>query len=283
MAQLRRPALAICALVLAVSAAGCNSATPETLTPSPLSDPSAILGGSFVALESTTTVHVDGTLGGTINASSLGAIVGMTAALTGTVKLDGTKVAGDIDMSRQAFDLTLAFPASLLGLKAEAILVDGYSYTMFDLFSSKYTRTQVSSSVPSSGGAPASSASPGATLDFADIVRQIKSRLDSSGTTTTLVGLDAVDGRDTYHLRLAVPAGALNQEIGAAAGTAASGVTLDVTTLDYWVYTDGLAPARLQTTASSPTLGDIDLSLTLTQYDKPVTIQAPPDSQIEAG
>jgi hypothetical protein len=74
-----------------------------------------------------------------------------------------------------------------------------------------------------------------------------------------------------------------NQELGAALGTAASGITIDVTAVDYWVYADGLGPAKIQSKAVSPTLGRLDLSLTLSQYNNPVTIQAPSADQIEAG
>ena len=290
MAQFRRSALAIGAVLLAMSTAACSLTTTDKPTPSALSDPNAILSGSLVALESATTVHVDGTLDGTVDASAVGAAMGGgTSALSGTVKLDGTKIVGDVDISKQAFDLTLAFPASLLGLKAEAILVDGYTYTMFDLVSSKFTRTKVSSSglsggdMPGAGASPGVSGSSGATLDFHSIIRQLQSRLDSSGTATTLVGPDTVGGKDAYHLQLTVPAGLLNQALGAVLGAAAGGITLDVTAVDYWVYTDGLGPAKIQAKATSPTMGRIDLGLTLSQYDQPVTIQAPPAGQIETG
>jgi hypothetical protein len=281
--------LVIGAVLLAMSTAACSPATTAKSTPPALSDPNAILSGSFAALKSAMTVHVDGTLDGTVDASSLAAVMGggKTSALSGTVKLDGTKLVGDIDMSKQAFDLTLAFPASLLGFKAEAILVDGYTYTMFDLVSSKFTRTKVSSSLLSAGGAPdgapGASGSPGAGLDFQSIIGQLQSRLDSSGTAPAFVGQDTLDGKDAYHLRLTVPAGLLNQELEAALGAEAGGITLDVSAVDYWVYTDGLGPAKIQTKATSLTLGRIDLGLTLSQYNKPVTIQAPPAGQIEVG
>ena len=271
MTQLRRLTLAICAALLAMSTAGCNSASPSA--PALLSDPEAILSGSFVALGSATSLHLDGTLGGTINAASIGALSG----LSGTIKIDGTKIVGDVDVSKQAFDVTLTLPSSLFGFKFEAILVGGYEYTRFDAVSDKYTRTAVPSALLPSG------ATAGATPDIAGMLKVIPSQLESSGTTAVLVGLDAVDGADAYHLKLNVPAGLVSQAMGAIGGTALAGVTLDSTTLDYWVYRDGLQPARLEAKATSSTLGTVDLVVTMTLYDKPVTIQAPPESQVAAG
>ena len=258
-----------------MSTAGCNSASPSA--PTLLSDPEAILSGSFGALGSATSLHLDGTLGGTINAASIGSLTGGSlTGLSGTLKIDGTKIVGDIDVSKQAFDVTLTLPSSLFGFKFEAILVDGYDYTRFDAVSDKYTRTAVSSSLLPSG------ATAGATPDIAGMLKAMPSQLESSGTTAVLVGLEAVGGADAYHLRLNVPAGLVSQAMGAIGGTALAGVTLDSTTLDYWVYRDGLRPARLEAKATSSVLGTADLDLTMTQYDKPVTIQAPPESQVEA-
>lgn len=275
MIQLRRPALAICAVLLAVSTAGCNS-TPSA-APSPLSDPSAILSGSFAALGSATSLHLDGTLDGTVNASSLGFLTGGSMPLSGPIKIDGTKISGDVNLSKQAFDVSLALPSSLFGFKGEAILVDGYTYTMFELFGPKFTRTAVSSSALASGA----TAQP--TPDVAGMLRAMPLLLELSGTTSRLVGMEAVDGTDAYHLTLDVPAGLVNQALGAIGGAAASSLAPEATTVDYWVYRDGLRPARLQAKATSAKLGTVDLSVTMSQYDKPVTIQAPPDSQDQTG
>ena len=280
MTRFRRPVLAIGAVLFAISATGCggSSGTPSP-TPQPrLSDPNEIVARSFARLESTTAFHVDGTLGGSINAGSLGQLTGgALAGMSGTIKVDGTLIAGDVDMTNQAFDMSLALPATLFGITAEVILVGGYMYTNVNVLGSKYTKVKVPASVLMT------SAAPSATLNFADVVRQLKSRLDSGGVTYVLAGLDTVGGRDAYHVVVNVPSALVGQEIAAIGGSAASGIALDLAPVDYWVYVNSLQPAKLELKASSSTLGNLDLALTLTKYDQPVQIKAPPDSQVQAG
>jgi hypothetical protein len=55
---------------------------------------------------------------------------------------------------------------------------------------------------------------------------------------------------------------------------------LDSATFDYWVYKDSLLPAKMTIAGSAATLGNLNLVLTLTDYDKAVTINAPADSDI---
>jgi hypothetical protein len=271
-------AAAVCAVALAVAAVGCGggSATP---TQPPLTDPNEIVSRSISQLATETSVHIDGTLNGTVDADYVFGLMGYgSGALSGNIKLNNASLTGDVDMTRQAAHLSATFP-TLFGLSAEVILVDGYAYERFG----SSTGTYAKSKIPTSVLMP--SAAPDATFDIAGGLDQLKSLLGSSGVSASLSGRDRMGGRDSYHITLSVPAELINQAFGAAAGgvaagAAAGGGSLDLAPVDYWVYVDTLQPAGLYLEVSSAKLGQLDLNVTLSKYGQSVTIQAPPASQI---
>lgn len=117
-------------------------------------------------------------------------------------------------------------------------------------------------------------------MNIADAISYV---LDASGAQATLVGRDMVNGADTYHLALTAPVATFNRELGAIAGSTAGGLTIDTATVDYWVSVDLVRPARIELKGGSSSLGSIDVTLTLMKYNEPVTINAPPASQVQAG
>src|ERR1035437_4787354 len=274
-----RRGFAICALLFAISAAGCGSG-PATPAQSLLSDPSAIVTRSLARLEDSTALHINGTISGSVDADTVGALVGGgSVGLSGKIKLDGASLSGDVDMTHQALHLSVSFP-SLFGSSAELILVDGYAYTKVTTPVSssdeKYTKSKVATSLLMP------SAAPEATVSFLDILRQLELRLGPVASTALLVGQDTVDGRAAYHLVVNVPADLVNQALEAA-GPSAGAISAAGAPAGYWAYVDSLQPAGLQLKVSSPTIGNAVIALTLTRYDQVVAIQAPPDSQVGAG
>jgi len=271
------PVKAVCVVLLATALGGCGTASATPALPS-LSDPSEIVSRSFAQMEAAASVHVDGTLSGSVDPNSLSALLGgPETGLSGRFKLDGASITGDVDMVRKALHLTASFP-SLFGSSAELLLVDGYTYTKIKTLLSPADQTYTKLKVPTSLLQP--SAGPDSTPDFAEVLKQLKTSLDSAGATAVLVGEEKVVGRDAYHVTESLPADMVTRALEAAGGGAASGVSLDLAPVDYWVYVDSLQPASLQLSFSSPALGTMILALTLTNYDQPVTIQAPPDSQV---
>ncbi len=100
------------AFVLAVVAAcSGNTATP---TPSPLSDPNEILARSLVNLSAAKTVHITGTISGSIDMNGLSSLSGGSSSLglTGKLDLKGGTIAGDADVAHQAAHVTVSFPSS---------------------------------------------------------------------------------------------------------------------------------------------------------------------------
>jgi hypothetical protein len=271
------------AVGLAAGMAGCsgNSATPTTAA---LSNPSDIVMCSLTSFASSTTVHLDGTLGGSVNATALNALLGGGGlGLSGTININGATVTGDVDLSMQAVHVKATFP-SLFATTVDVFLVDGYTYTKISLFGSKYHKSQAQAPVSASASSPgASSASSPATVTLLDAIDQLRTRLGMAISTSTLVGRDAVDGREAYHVVMNVPDGVLSEAVGAVAGDAPAELAVGLAPVDYWVYRDGLQPARLGLSATSARLGNVKTTLTLTGYGRPVRIQAPADSQVEAG
>jgi len=166
---------------------------------------------------------------------------------------------------------------TLFGLSADIIQVDGYQYSKTSLAgTNKYTKSPPLT-------LPIASAAPGATLDISSTVISLMSSLAAAGASATLVGRDQVDGRAAYHVSISMPKDLINQQMGALGGDAASGISIDTASLDYWVYVDSLNPAKIELEAASATVGHLTITLTLTKYNQPVTIKTPADSEIQAG
>jgi hypothetical protein len=271
-----RSPLALCAILFAVATSGCGSSSSSP-TASPVSDPNVIIARSLSGLQDVRTLHVEARLDGFINVEAVSGLAGGSLAgqLTGPMKLDNSTLSGDVDIAHQAVRISVTVP-SLFGLTEDVIVVDGYVYARSSLNGDKYSKTKTSSVLPGAGLAP--SASP----DIAGIAATLEAAMQTAGVTATLVGRDKVDGRDAYHVALSIPIDKLNQAIASAGGRDATGMTVDSVALDYWAYVDGLQPARVQAAASSPSLGSLNLTVTLTKYNEPVTITPPPDSQVRA-
>jgi hypothetical protein len=269
--RLPMPARAMGCLLLAFVAAGCGSAA-ATPAPSLLSDPNEIVTTSVGRFGAATSVHVDGTLSGSVNAASLGPLTGgAMAGLSGAVKLDGSSMSGDVDLARQALHFSAAFPR-LFATTADVVVVDGFVYTKVNLLGDKYTRTRPAISVPSA------SPLPGKGWDVGAVFTLVR---DASGATATLLGREVIDGGDAYHLVLTVPPATLNAELATLAGGPVSGVTVDTASIDYWVSVATVRPAKLEIRVSTASLGSIDATLTLSKYDQAVTITAPPAGQVQ--
>ena len=69
----------------------------------------------------------------------------------------------------------------------------------------------------------------------------------------------------------------------AAQASAATTMTIDSASVDFWVYKDSSRFAQLEIKGASSSFGNIDLTLTVTNYDQPVTIAAPAASDIGTG
>jgi hypothetical protein len=260
---------------IAVRALGRSSlATP---TPTPISDPYEIITQSLGQLQDVQTLHLEGELDGSVNVGALpGLPGGPLIGLLGKVKVDNSTISGDVNFVYRAAHISASVP-NLLGLTLDYIAVDGELYTKVSLSGDKYSKT------PLSGTLPEAFLDPSASLDMVGAASMLRATMSQAGVTAVRVGRDKVDGRDAHHVVVFIPKEAADKAIGSALGSAAAGITIDSLSVDYWAYVDSLQPARLTVKASSASLGDLTMSVTMTRYNQPVTIAPPPNDQVKTG
>lgn len=278
MVRLSRHTAVVVGLLIAFSLAGCGSG-PASPAVSLLSDPSAIVTRSFQRLEATTALHFEGSISGSVDAASVGSLLGGgSLGLSGKIKLDGSSFSGDLDLGKAAAHVSASFP-SLFGAAADAILVDGTLYTKITTpvgpANPLYTKSKPQASL-------LPSLAPGNSV-VSDLLKQLEPQVDAAAASAILLTPGSVDGRAAYHLLVTVPPDVVHQVLGLAGGAFANDLSIQVAPVDYWVYTDTLAPAGLQFRVTSATLGSLSVALTLTRYDQPVSIAAPPDGQVGGG
>ncbi len=236
-----------------------------------ISDPNEIITRSVTNLENVKTVHVEVNLSGQFSMAALG---GETGGLNGSINLANTTVSGDIDIANQALDLKLSVPG-FLGTTGEIIVVDKYMYTKISLQGDKFTKSPLNDfpvSIPTPGASPSAIASQ---------MDELKKQLEDAGAKAELKGTEKVEGKDAYHVSITVPVDKLNQTLASEAGDTASGVKVQSASIDYWVYTDEVRPAKLQIKADAGSTGNVDVTAVFSNFDAQVTIKAPDSSQIQ--
>jgi len=308
--RLPRPALALLAGLAIVVASACSSssATPgaggtsgpagATTVPAGASvaatvnpnDPSSIITQVIGNGSAVKSFHIKLTLSGTINASALAGAAGSSGIpLTGDIKLDGTTIEGDVDVANQAGHVSLSVPPlQMLGnvpLTGDLIVVSktlyykvsllGTTYTMMDLGSLTSGLGALASSLPVAVPTAGASAATGLT----DQVAQLRAAMVKAGVTTTLVGVEKIGGQDAYHISVSLPLDLINSQIAATA-SAVPAMKIDSASIDVWIYTASYRIAQFEIKGASSTLGNLDLTVTVSAYDQPVTIAAPPASEV---
>jgi hypothetical protein len=191
------------------------------------------------------------------------------------LKLDGTTVSGDVDVANKAADIKLSATA-LGGLTGEVIVVGGNLYYKTSLTGDKYIMTPLSdANLP----IPSSSPEAIASLTLPDAITQFQSEMSSAGVSVTLVGQDTIGGLATDHFSLTLPLDKINSLL---AGQGA-GMSLTSASTDFWLYTSDLSLAQVVVKGDAGSTGNLTLTLTVTNYNQPVTIAAPPASQVQVG
>jgi hypothetical protein len=267
---IERVAAAVLAGLLGLAACSGSSATPA---PTPTPDPQAVLTQSLANFQQAASFHVSGTIGGKIDMGAASRLSGTSIGLTGKLDLSGGTIAGDVDARRPAARATVSFP-SIFGLEIDLIEVDASAYTRINLMSDTYTKSRLDPTAFASGV-------PGAVLDPANLGAQLRGLLESPGVTVTPSGTATVDGRRAHRFDVTVAPSLINEQLATLAPGLPSDVAVDSASATYLVYVDSLEPAGLRIVASSASLGSLDVSLTITAYGQPVTIEAPPASEVE--
>ncbi len=270
------------AMPSAMAAASAGASAMATANPN---DPSSIITQALSSETATTSFHIKLEVAGTIKAAALQSAAGSAgAAITSDVKLDGTAIEGDVDVANQAAHLTLSVPAmAMLGnvpITGDLIVKDQVLYYKVSLLGTKYTKMDLGSLESS---LPVAVPTPGASemTSLTDEVTQVRQALDQAGAKATLVGVDQIGGQDADHINISVPLDLLNSEIAAEA-SAAPAMKIDSASVDVWVYKSNYQLAKVQIAGASSTLGNLTMTITITNYNAPVTITAPDPSEIQA-
>lgn len=206
---------------------------------------------------------------------------GAAGGLSGDLELDGASIEGDVDVTGQAAHLTLAVPAR--GLSGDVIVAGGVSYSKISLLGlapAKYTKTDLAS-VAGGYGIAIPTPGPSGLAALGDQVQLIWVVLEAIGVKATLVGVDQIGGKDANHINISVPLDLLNNQIASAASPSPA-PKIDSASVDVWVYTDSNRLAQVEIKGASSTFGNLDITLTISNYDQPVTVTAPSVDQVNA-
>ena len=302
MFRIPRPATSLLAGLVLIVASACSSGGTATTAPggnpgsssgatamataANANDPNAIISSAISGESAVKSFHIKITLSGTVKAAFLKAEAGSAgAAITSDIKLDGTAIEGDVDLVGSAAHLALSVPAlPMLGnvpLTGDVILANSVLYYKVSLLGPMYTKQDLGSLSSLTAGLPLPTAAAAATaMNVTDELNSLKAQMDAAGVTVTMVGVEQIGGQDAYHINVAFPLAKLNAEIAAQASMVPA-PTIDSASLDAWIYKSNSRLAQVELKGSSAAVGNIDFLLTITNYDAPVTVAAPPASQVK--
>jgi hypothetical protein len=248
------------------------------------SDPESIITAVVSGESAVKSFHINLSVNGTIKSAALadaaGGAGGAAGALKGDLKLDGTSIDGDVDLANLAAHLTVNVPPlAALGnqpVTGDLIVKDNALYYKVSLLGPKYTKMDLGSLASLASSLPVSvpTANAAASAALVDQVNQIRTAMQQAGVKATLVGVDQIGGKDAYHINISIPIDYLNSQIAAQA-SAGPAMKIDSAAVDFWVYKDGNRLAKAEIKGASSALGNIDITLTITNYDQPVTVTAP--------
>jgi LppX_LprAFG lipoprotein len=291
-----RPAISLLAGLLVVVASACSSAASPTsvvagatggpgsaASPANPNDPNSIITAALSSVSTVKSFHIEIDASGSISQAALASADGgalAAGAPAGDIKLDGSSIVGDVDVANSAAHITATLPT--VPVNADVILTGGNLYykmapaTKYTLMNLGSLTNALSGSLPVAVPTPGASALSGVT----DELSQLQAQMDQAGVTVSLAGMDQIGGQDAYHISVTIPVAKLNAEIAAAAASDSPAMTIDSASVDVWVYKSNSRPAKVEIKGASSALGNVDLVVTITNYDAPVTIAAPPASEI---
>ena len=244
----RRSAALLGLLILATLTLGaCGTSSGPSI-----SDPKEIITRAVEAMQKAKTVHIEAALDGQLDPSFIG-------GQTGEIALSGTTASIDADLAGKNLHMTAAVPA-LLNVTADVIVVGATTYTKISLSSDKYVKSTTAAGAPT---------------DPTTAITQLKTFLDRPELGATKKGDTSCGSKSCYQVEIQLNADELKALVP---GTDLGDATV---TLLLMVEKDTLDPAGITVAAKGSTLGDLTLKLTLSAWDKPVTVIAPPADEVQ--
>lgn len=247
----RRIATSLVAATLLLAACG-GTADPG------ITDPREIVTQGLEATADLTSVHIVLSVAGTATIPDMGG---------GEMALDGTRLEGDVDLENQEGHLTFAVPP-LLNIEGEVIQVGEDSYTKTSLTGAMWSKSTVSDDDPVSDA-----------MDPAEQLDEIRAFLDEEGVEIEKLDDTDCGDRTCYAVQLTIPAELLSE--------AAEGEDLDPgdyvgqeLVLDLLFDREENWLTEVSTQLGAEDVGDVTLTLTLSGFNEPVDVEAPPADQV---
>lgn len=264
--MLRR--LATLVALVALIAGACGSSAPA------LTDPKEILSQSIATLQAMKSFHLHVDLSGTVNVDL------RQTGKASPLDLQGTTADVDVDVSNNRAKVSVSAPAFFL--TADLIQIGPDTYVKAPLFlGSKYNKLSLASLLGSvaPGLSPAPSlAASSPSANASAVIQQIKDGLGKLTVPPVKDADEKVGDQDCYKVTVKLSQADVSAA-GASLPPAASGMTFDGS-VDVWVRKSDLRPAKLVATVNAGAQGTIAVTVTLSNIDASVTIDAPPADQI---
>jgi hypothetical protein len=226
-----------------------------------VADPREIVTQGLEATAELTSVHLLLSVDGTASISELGG---------GEMSLNGTRLEGDVDIENQQGHLTFAVPP-LLGLQGEVIQIGQDSYVKTSMTGELWSKSEVSESDPVAGA-----------MDPQEQLDEIRAFLDEDGVELEKLEDTECGERTCYQVRLTIPAELI--------ADAAEGAEVDPTeflgetlVLDLLFDREEMWLSGMSTELSAESVGELSLTLTLSAFNEPVEVEAPPEDEVTEG
>ena len=250
--MLRRitPALAAATLLLAA----CGGVAPA------ITDPKEIVTTGLEATAELTSVHVVLSVDGTATIPDLG----------GELNLAGTELDGDIDLENERAHLEFSVP-SMLGLTGEIIQLGEDSYMKTSL-----TGAMWSKSTADEGGPVSEAMDPQGQLD------EVREFLDKDGVQVEKLDDTDCGERTCYAVRMTVPAEVLAESAEGSDVDPGELVGEDLVLNLLFDRQEGWL-TEVSTELSPESVGELTLTLTLSDFNQPVEVEAPPADEVTEG
>jgi hypothetical protein len=234
--------------------AACGGAGPA------ITDPKEIVTQGLEATSQLTSVHIVAAIDGTATIPDLG----------GQMNLSGTELSGDFDLEDETAHLEFTVP-SMFGLTGEVIQIGQDSYVKTSMTGEMWSRSTFSEDDPVAGA-----------VDPAEQLDEVRAFLDEEGVELEKLD-DAECGEGTcYSVRLTIPAEVLAESAEGADMDPADfvGEALVLNLLfdreDKWL-------TEVSTSLSAESLGELTLTLSLSDFNQDVNVEAPPEDEVTEG
>jgi hypothetical protein len=248
-------------LLLASAAALALGACTTGATAAPvLTDPREILTQAIATFKNVKSLHLHADVSGQLK-------IDLTkSGNPGELDLKGTTADADVDITNKKAHLSFGAPL-LLGLTGDIIMIDKTTYTKISLMGPKYSKSE-----STAASDPASAAT-----DPQKVTDELTAFLNQPGVAPTKQADEKCGDRDCYHVSLNLT----SDQLGGMSGALASAAPTGSGTLDIWVQKNDLHPAKLTLAANGGDQGTVAVTLTMSNYDAPVTISAPADAEVQ--